>query len=124
MPCRATEGGPFACAAADEGPALPEAGVRPGVGPLDIIPFAITTPCGGDAGFGVVALGKADELDPAGDMLREGRLPLAWVEGARLLFRTGVSRFVDRLMISFPCTTKLSVDFLRSLVSISVNRYG
>jgi hypothetical protein len=75
-------------------------------------------------GVGVVALGKADEeLDP-GDMLRDGRLPLEWAVGTRLLFRNGVSRFVDRLMISLPCTTKLSVDFLRSRVSISVNQRG
>lgn len=32
--------------------------------------------------------------------------------------RVGVDRLVERLMISFPCTTRLSVDFLRSLVSI------
>ena len=73
--------------------------------------------------MGVVALGKADELDP-GDILRDGRLPLEWVDGASVLFRTGVSRLVDRLMINLPCTTKLSEDFLRSRVIISVNDWG
>lgn len=72
----------------------------------------------------MVGLAKADELEP-GDMFREGRLPLEWVDGDKvLLFRTGVSRFVDRLIISLPCTTRLSVDFLRSRVSISVNHQG
>ena len=93
------------------------------MGPEDIIPFAIRTPCGGEVGVGVVALGKTDELDPV-DILREGRLPLEWVDGAKLLFRTGVSRLVDKLMISLPWTTKLSEDFLRSRVSISVNNWG
>lgn len=32
----------------------------------------------------------------------------------------GVLRLVDKLMMSFPCTTRLSFDFFRSLVSISV----
>jgi len=41
-------------------------------------------------------------------------------DGARLL-RAGSERFVDKFMMSFPWTTKLSVDFLRSRVSISVN---
>jgi hypothetical protein len=77
-----------------------------------------------EVGVGVVGLGKADELEP-GDMFRDGRLPLEWVDGDKvLLFRTGVSRFVDKLIISLPCTTKLSVDFLRSRVSISVNQQG
>jgi hypothetical protein len=31
-------------------------------------------------------------------------------------------RFVERFMINFPCTTRLSVDFLRSRVSISKSR--
>lgn len=31
-------------------------------------------------------------------------------------------RFVDRLIISFPCTTRLSLDFFKSLVSISTKR--
>ena len=46
---------------------------------------------------------------------REGRV---WV----LLppFAIGARRFVDRFRISFPFTTRLSLDFRRSLVSISV----
>jgi hypothetical protein len=31
----------------------------------------------------------------------------------------GVERFVERFIISLPCTTRLSLDFFRSLVSIS-----
>lgn len=34
----------------------------------------------------------------------------------------GVSVLVDRLTISFPCTTRFSFDFLRSRVSISISR--
>jgi hypothetical protein len=38
--------------------------------------------------------------------------------------RVGAARLVERLTISFPCTTRLSVDFLRSRVSIwSVRRW-
>jgi hypothetical protein len=33
----------------------------------------------------------------------------------------GAVRFVERLRISFPCTTILSLDFFRSRVSISVD---
>ena len=33
----------------------------------------------------------------------------------------GVARLVERLRMSFPCTTMLSVDFLRSRVSISTS---
>lgn len=32
--------------------------------------------------------------------------------------RAGAARLVERLMMSFPCTTRLSVDFFRSRVSI------
>jgi hypothetical protein len=41
------------------------------------------------------------------------------IEGADCPARGGSFKFVDRLMINFPCTTRLSVDFLRSRVSIS-----
>ena len=34
-------------------------------------------------------------------------------------FRIGVDVLVDRYMMSLPCTTRLSLDFLRSLVSVS-----
>jgi hypothetical protein len=76
-------------------------------------------------GVGVVGLCWNEEEVEPGDMVKEGLLPFEWVDGAKLLlFRTGVSKFVDRLIISLPCTTRLSVDFLRSLVSISVNHVG
>lgn len=71
---------------------------------------------------GVDAPGKPDEVDPWGVPLKEGRLALAEFDGPRLLFRAGSERFVDKFMINFPWTTRLSVDFLRSRVSISVNR--
>lgn len=47
----------------------------------------------------------------------DGRLVCPW---PCVLFRAGVVRSVDKLMISFPCTIRLSLDFLRSLVSIAV----
>lgn len=46
---------------------------------------------------------------------RDGRLELVDCD---CWGRAGVERFVDKLMISFPCTTRLSVDFFRSRVSI------
>lgn len=57
---------------------------------------------------------KPDIVEPWG-VFRAGRL-----DGGAL-FRGGPARLVDRLIISLPCTTRLSVDFLRSRVSISVN---
>jgi hypothetical protein len=54
-----------------------------------------------------------------------GKVLLPFVElvvlgGGRLFWVVaGVLRFVDRFTISLPCTTRLSVDFFKSLVSIS-----
>lgn len=82
-------------------------------------PFAIITPdgcgvCDGDAP------GNPDAVEPWG-VCKDGRLELVgWFGGARLP-GGGASRLVERFMISFPLTTRLSVDFLRSLVSISGN---
>ena len=79
----------------------------------------MTTPDGCTGrGTGDAAPGNPD-TDPWGVLLKEGRLALAGFEGARL-FRGGASKLVDRLIMSFPWTTRLSVDFLRSRVSISV----
>lgn len=36
----------------------------------------------------------------------------------------GAPRFVERFMMSFPCTTRLSFDFFRSRVSISIEIYS
>ena len=55
--------------------------------------------------------------DPCGEC-KDGLLLLPG--GARLP-RGGASKFVEMLIISLPCTTKLSVDFLRSRVIITVN---
>jgi len=82
------------------GPALPAAGACPGVGAVEIAPFAIIMPAGCGLWDGADAPGKPDEVDPCGVLLREGRLALA-LGGARL-FRAGSERFVDKLMISFP----------------------
>jgi hypothetical protein len=56
-----------------------------------------------------------ETVDPCG-VLRDGRF--AAFGGANVP-RGAASKFVERLMMSLPCTTRLSVDFLRSLVSIS-----
>lgn len=54
----------------------------------------------------------------------DGALTIELLDGTRLPDRCGRAmgfpRLVDRLMISFPCTIKLSFDFLRSRVSISM----
>ena len=39
--------------------------------------------------------------------------------GGRVELVEGACRLVDKLTINFPCTTRLSVDFLRSRVNIS-----
>jgi hypothetical protein len=46
----------------------------------------------------------------------EGLLP----EPEAIFPRGGAERLADRLMINLPCTTRLSFDFFRSRVSISV----
>jgi len=46
------------------GPALPAAGACPGVGAVEIEPFAIKTPDGCGVWDGVDAPGKPDEVDP------------------------------------------------------------
>ena len=46
---------------------------------------------------------------------------LAVLGGGRVdWFAAGACRLVERLTINFPCTTRLSVDFFKSLVSISL----
>jgi hypothetical protein len=78
-------------------------------------PFAMRTP-GADvfglSGFGL-APGKPTVEDDA-----EGAAGLLNAGGAT--FCGGRLRFVDKLIISLPCTTRLSFDFLRSRVSISM----
>jgi hypothetical protein len=39
-------------------------------------------------------------------------------------WRIGVDVFVDRWMMSFPWTTRLSLDFFRSRVKVSVGTWG
>ena len=70
-------------------------------------------------GAGLVRIGKA----PVG-ALYGGLFPfiVLWVLGTgRFCWLVGgADRLVERLMISLPWTTRLSVDFLRSRVNISV----
>src|SRR5277367_3220225 len=96
-------------------PALPAAGALPGVGPCDIAPFAKMTPVGIECSEEGLDPGNPEELDAFG-VPREGLL----TDAAAILTRGGALRLVDRLMISFPCTTRLSFDFFKSRVSISV----
>jgi hypothetical protein len=53
-------------------------------------------------------------------VLIDGLVAFEWLFEFADCPRGGSFRFVDRLMINFPCTTRLSVDFFRSRVSISV----
>jgi hypothetical protein len=50
-------------------------------------------------------------MDGCGDAVGRVGLAAPWLMGA--------ARLVERLRMSFPCTTMLSLDFLRSRVSIS-----
>jgi len=105
-------------AAALEWPPLPAAGACPGVGAVDMAPFANITPDGCGVCDGG-APGKPDAVEPWG-VCKDGRLELlGWLFGGAKLPGGGASRLVERFMMSFPFTTRLSVDFLRSLVSIS-----
>jgi hypothetical protein len=96
-------------------PALPAAGALPGVGPCDIAPFAKTMPVGIESSEDGLDPGNPEALDVLG-VTREGLLE----DAATIAFRGGEERLVDRFMISFPCTTRLSLDFFRSRVSISI----
>lgn len=101
-----------------EGPTLPAAGARPGVGPDDIAPFGVKTLDGAVLSEEGLAFppGNPDAVEVDG-VPRDGLLAEA---AAAMLPRGGADKFVHRLMMSFPCTTRLSLDFLRSRVSISV----
>lgn len=71
-------------------------------------------------GFEADEVGRSDARSAlAADVwgARDGRLELADA-GSCCVGRAGVERLVERLMINLPCTTRLSVDFLRSRVSI------
>ena len=57
-------------------------------------------------------------MDPDG-VLMEGLDGFGAPPGGANVPLGGADKFVERLMISFPCTTRLSLDFLRSRVSIS-----
>lgn len=109
---------PFACVAAVEGPAVLVDGVCPGARAVEVVPSASNTPCGRDTSLEGRAPGYC-EVDPVG-VLIEGLDGFGAPPGGDKVPRGGADKFVERLIISLPCTTRLSLDFLRSRVSISV----
>jgi hypothetical protein len=79
------------------------------MGPLEVMLLEGAPECSED---GRELPGKPAAMEPAG--VRDGLLP---APAAPL---GGADKFVDKFMISLPCTTRLSFDFFRSRVSISV----
>lgn len=102
-----------------DGPALPGAGALPGVGAAEVLADLmgrVAAPILSEDGL------DCDTLEVEG-VPREGRaVELSAAVVLRAL--SGLERSVDKLMMSLPWTTRLSFDFLRSLVSISVYKFS
>jgi hypothetical protein len=84
-----------------------------------MVPLAITTLFDICAGIRVseegLSVARLEALEVLGAP-REGLFP----EPEAIFPRGGAERLVDRFMINLPCTTRLSFDFFRSRVSISM----
>jgi hypothetical protein len=85
-------------------------------GMVNCVPPSVGVPFGPDmADVGRSEVRSPLEIVEVCGLRSEGRLDDA-VNGCGT--RVGAARLVERLMMSFPCTTRLSVDFFRSRVSI------
>lgn len=83
------------------------------------MPSASRTPCGRATSWDGRAPGNCD-VDPDG-VLIEGLDGFGAPPGGANVPLGGADKFVERLIMSLPCTTRLSLDFLRSRVSISIH---